>query len=418
MRIGVELRHVVPQECGGIVVLLQHALSTVFERHPGVEVELYCRAASRRMFSDQFPQVVIHELPENDEGYFGDLDHLAAHRRIDVLLRSYPYDAPLRFPLDRQLVLIPDLQHERHPEFFDPKTLRIRRESFAKALSGAAALATLSEFTRQTIREHPATRTEDVFLVPPALPHTSLSSEPLSERERERLPSGPYFLFPANLWPHKNHRRTLAAFARVQGRSPEPVQLVLTGHPDGWETLKGDFAGLPVRHLGYVERPMLDALMRGATALLFFSIYEGFGIPLLEAFHAGCPVLCSNTTSLPEVGGDAVLSCDPTDIEAMADLMLKILAEPDTRTRLIACGRGRVKAYSWVKSGDELVAACRRVAAKAAPWSPEPALLESRCAQQPLIYRALRALLNPRSVAWPALRSRMRRARGALTRRG
>ena len=110
---------------------------------------------------------------------------------------------------------------------------------------------------------------------------------------------------------------------------------------------------------------MLRKLLEGARALVFFSLYEGFGIPLLEAFDAGTPVLCSNTTSLPEVGRDAVLACDPTDVEAMSELMARIIAEPNLRQDLVRRGKQRLKAYSWEESADNLMAACERVGQRA-----------------------------------------------------
>jgi glycosyltransferase involved in cell wall biosynthesis len=117
-----------------------------------------------------------------------------------------------------------------------------------------------------------------------------------------------------------------------------------------------------VRHLGHVRTALLQELLERTRALLFFSLFEGFGMPLLEAFAAGTPVLCSNTTSLPEIGGDAVLSCDPLDIGAQAHLMARILDEPTTRTSLVERGYRRLTAYSWEESARQLHEACRRVA--------------------------------------------------------
>src|SRR5262249_39666835 len=156
-----------------------------------------------------------------------------------------------------------------------------------------------------------------------------------------------FFIYPANLWPHKNHRRVLQAFERCLRGVGRPVELVFTGHPRGWEELARDFPALPIRHLGFVRRGFLQILLARARAPLFFSLFEGFGMPLLEAFAAGPPVACSNTTSLPEVGGDAVLTCDPTDPAAMSDLMGRVLADQPLRDRLTARGRERLALYSW-----------------------------------------------------------------------
>jgi glycosyltransferase involved in cell wall biosynthesis len=101
-----------------------------------------------------------------------------------------------------------------------------------------------------------------------------------------------YFLFPANLWKHKNHRRALEAFALFRERKSRNTMLVLTGHGAGWPELVHAFPGLPVRHLGYVRPEFLRVLYERATALVFFSLYEGFGMPLLEAFDAATLPAC------------------------------------------------------------------------------------------------------------------------------
>jgi glycosyltransferase involved in cell wall biosynthesis len=124
-----------------------------------------------------------------------------------------------------------------------------------------------------------------------------------------------------------------------------------------------------------VRRELLQVLLSRARALLFFSLFEGFGMPLLEAFDAGTPVLCSNTTSLPEVGGDAVLTCDPTDVAAMSGLMGRILEEDGLRDRLTAAGRDRLPLYDWSASARNLIEACGRVAADAPPLRAPAVLL-------------------------------------------
>src|SRR5262249_19111476 len=153
--------------------------------------------------------------------------------------------------------------------------------------------------------------------------------------------------YPANLWPHKNHRRVVEAFARFLRQTGLDYELILTGHREGWRRLRAECTGLPVRHLGFVSSAMLKRLYAGARALVFFSLFEGFGMPLLEAFAAGTPVLCSNTTSLPEVGGDAVLSCDPTDVAAMTDLMARIAGDDGLGRELAMRGRHRLQRFSW-----------------------------------------------------------------------
>ncbi len=141
-----------------------------------------------------------------------------------------------------------------------------------------------------------------------------------------------FFLYPAITYAHKNHCFLLEAFARVVGRHPE-ARLVLTGGSGkGEELVRGTIRELGLeRHvlrLGRIPRPHVDALYHEATALVFPSRFEGFGIPLLEAMSRGCPVLAADATSLPEVGGDACLLLPLGDAEAWSSAMCRSHREP------------------------------------------------------------------------------------------
>ena len=270
--------------------------------------------------------------------------------------------ASLSFPLQRQIFLIPDVQHERFPEFFKPDVLKQRQQAFNQALAWGGAIGTISEFARQEILDLPVTRCKDVFLMSPALQTNQiLQADELTPEEVSLLPQTDYFYFPANLWPHKNHIATLKAFERMLQKVTLPVEFILTGHPNGWESLKSQFANVPVRHLGFVRPQFVQYLLKNAKALVDFSLYEGFGMPLLEAFSAGTPVICSNTTALQEVGGEAVLACTPDDIEAMSNLMARVLLEPQLTETLVDRGKQRLKLYSWEKSAAALNQSFQRV---------------------------------------------------------
>jgi hypothetical protein len=159
MRIGVDLGPVVPGECGGIVPLLQGVLQDLFADHPGHEFVLFGHDANAGLFPVLPPWVERLVLPRRR--FYSRLDREAARRNLDVLFRSYPLDAPLALPAARQVVLVPDLQHEFFPEFFTPEILRQRAAAFNKVLGEAGAVGTLSEHARQTIRTHPCCRCSD-----------------------------------------------------------------------------------------------------------------------------------------------------------------------------------------------------------------------------------------------------------------
>lgn len=361
MRIGIEMRQVALGTAGGISLLLKGVLENLFQRHPEHDYTVFCTVFNRGLLDNLPTQVEVLTLPA--QFYLTEVDRMARDRDLDVLFRAYPVEHRLDFPLKKQIFLIPDIQHEYFPEFFQADILRSRRVAFTLALAAAGAIGTISEFARQTIRDQECTHCRDIFLMGPALQedHRQASQEDVPPAELALIPEGDYFLFPANLWPHKNHRRVLQAFAQFLKDTNRPANFVFTGHPDGWAELQAEFPGLPVRHLGFVRAPLLRLLLKRACALSFFSLYEGFGMPLLEAFDVGTPVMCSNNTSLPEVGGDAVLSCDPTDVGAMAALMARMTQHDGLRSELIARGKKRLNLFTWEQSAENLLAACERV---------------------------------------------------------
>jgi glycosyltransferase involved in cell wall biosynthesis len=158
--------------------------------------------------------------------------------------------------------------------------------------------------------------------------------------------SGPreeFILYPARRWPHKNHERLFAAFALVRSRRPD-LRLVLTGG--------GDFSDVPpgVEARGHVPTGEVDDLMRRASALVFPSLYEGFGLPPLEAMACGCPVACSSAGSLPEVVGDAARLFDPLEPEAIAEAVDEVLRDPAEWSRR---GLEHARRFSWGRTARE-----------------------------------------------------------------
>jgi len=148
---------------------------------------------------------------------------------------------------------------------------------------------------------------------------------------------GGFLLYPARPWTHKNHARLFEAFAQLRRERPD-LRLVLTG--------EGDFGTLPdgVEARGRVSRDELVDLYRSAAALVFPSLYEGFGLPVVEAMACGCPVACSNATSLPEVAGGAARLFDPRDVHEIAAAVDDVLAEPEP---WIKRGLERAKDFTW-----------------------------------------------------------------------
>lgn len=373
MKVGIDLRQLVLGASGGISQLVKGVCETAFRMYPEHQFFVFSTAFNRSVIDYAGKNIECFSLPV--KSYFKDLDRIALENEIDILFRAYPMEDNLRFPLNKQIVLIPDNQHETYPEFFSKEVIRTRRVAFSKALMYAGAIGTISEFAREALVNFPETRCKDIFLMEPALQEahaSSISLGDLDETERAAVPRQDYVIFPANIWKHKNHEKLLHAFRILVEKHGQDITLVLTGHRDGWEELARTCRDLNVIHLGFIRPEFLRYLLEHARALVFFSLYEGFGIPLLEAFDAGVPVVCSNTTSLPEVGGDAVLSCDPTDVHAMAAAMQRVLCDVELRAAMIRKGKTRLGHYSWERSARNFIEACQRVASNSASVKTSP----------------------------------------------
>jgi glycosyltransferase involved in cell wall biosynthesis len=181
-------------------------------------------------------------------------------------------------------------------------------------------------------------------------------------------------LMVSDISPRKNHLRLIQAFEQVQERSQTPSELIIAGYtrtvvPE-LEVLMQRVASRPrdskIKFAGYVSDSEILSLYEQADFFVYPSLYEGFGLPVLEAMACGCPVVASNVSSLPEVVGDAALLVDPFDVEKLTQAMLTLLENDDLKKEMSRKSIEQAKKFSWEKAGDELLAVCREVADKAA----------------------------------------------------
>ena len=187
----------------------------------------------------------------------------------------------------------------------------------------------------------------------------------ISTRARYHLPDR-YLLFVGTIEPRKNLTRLLAAFEQLLAEGLTDA-LVIVGKR-GWLTNDFDAAleRSPARHAvifpGFVPDADLPALYAGALALAMPSLYEGFGLPVLEAMACGTPVACSNNSSLPEIAGDAALLFDPADVDAISDALRRILGSSDLQSHLRDAGLRRANEFSWGRAARETLALYRSIA--------------------------------------------------------
>ena len=184
------------------------------------------------------------------------------------------------------------------------------------------------------------------------------------ELDSFEVPQTPYFFYAGTLSPRKNTRRLFEAFGKIKDDIPH--DLVLTG---GGQMLEVDHADIVekyqlqnrIKRMGRVSTEKLVELYNGATAFVFPSLYEGFGIPPLEAFACGCPVISSEVTSLSEVVGDAALTIDPLDVDQLAVAMKALATDEDKRQALIRAGRRQGALFSYRKCANEIIEVLERV---------------------------------------------------------
>jgi glycosyltransferase involved in cell wall biosynthesis len=252
---------------------------------------------------------------------------LRAHLR-DAQVVHYPLTLRLP-PAAPSVVTLHDVQHLDLPAMFPRAERAFRAVAWHRSARGADRVIVMSEFVRERAVERLGLDASRVRVVPLGLDHAQLAP---GGPERE-----PFVLYPARRWPHKNHERLFAAFALVRRERPE-LRLVLTGG--------GTFGALPdgVEARGHLAWPEVVSLMQRASALVFASLYEGFGLPPLEGMACGCPVASSDAAALPETTGDAARLFDPYDPRAIADALLDVLAEPEP---WVARGLSRAAGFSW-----------------------------------------------------------------------
>ena len=244
-------------------------------------------------------------------------------RKMDVFFCPFGALYPRPFPRPAAVTLL-DIQERFFPEFFSKQELKDRLWHFDASVAAADVVITISEFSRQALVEiigAPADKVRAIPLCPDRLPGGEV---------RPPLPGGwpeRFLFYPAQDWRHKNHERLLDALALLRSRG-RLLPCVFTGgwHQEGRVEQHIREAGLEeqVAVLGRVSREEIAWLYRHARLLLFPSLFEGFGIPVVEAMRSGLPVVCSGTTSLPEVGGDAAVYFDPEDTASMAEALSEL----------------------------------------------------------------------------------------------
>lgn len=382
-RVAVDLTPVLPGgDNGGAKVFAIALVRALGEAHPGTRFTLLTQAASHdelavldapnvtrlqvlgsagsqgRAGAASVASRVLAHMPAFARRRAGDLAYAVNARlkrrragllaRIGADLLFCPFTAPTFREAGVPVVAtLYDCQFADYPQFFAPEDVAHRARALREAGTHADAVAAISSFSRDRAVVLGFVDAQRTHVVPLRVGARPIAAEAPPAELRNR----PYLLYPANYWRHKNHEMLLTAFAMARRSGLGDVALVLTGAPGARETaLRAAVAAMGladhVTFAGFVPDAEFAGLLAGARAVVFPSLYEGFGMPVIEAMAAGVPVACANVTALPEVAGDAALTFDPRRAEAIASAMVTIANDEPLRTDLVARGRDRAAAFA------------------------------------------------------------------------
>jgi glycosyltransferase involved in cell wall biosynthesis len=256
---------------------------------------------------------------------------------------------PPKGPSQRSVVTVHDLSFLQHPELFPWKWRVMYRAGLERAIRSADALIAISRHTAEDLARRRRVDPGKIHVVPLAasVPATDTEVDAVLTRLKVRQP---YVLHVGTLEPRKNLVRLVRAYRRLV-RAGAPHALVLAG-PMGWhpQALLREIAVNGPGDIiltGPLPPGELDAVYRGAAAFAYPSVYEGFGLPVLEAMARGIPCVVSSTSSLPEVAGEAAVPVDPRSVVGLADALDRVLTDPDLAERLRIAGLARAARYSW-----------------------------------------------------------------------
>jgi glycosyltransferase involved in cell wall biosynthesis len=322
------------------------------------------------LFCNRADEATLRDLAQNfvpvvDESrHYRFREHVSIPRKLRRLgadlLHSPHYVLPILCDR-RSVVTIHDCIHLLFPEYLPSRfALLYAKEMMRSAIRRSDLVLTVSEASRRDILHfHPHADPDRIEVVPNAIDEGILADpgDEEMERVRERYQiRGRFVLYAGNVKPHKNIERLIAAFGHVRQRpGHEDLKLLIIGEETNrYQSLRRSMetAGVraDVRFFGFVPQTTLAALYRMASVFAFPSLYEGFGLPPLEAMACGTPVVTSRISSLPEVVGDAAVLVDPYREEDIADGLCRVLDDDALRADLVRRGQARVQQFSWDRS--------------------------------------------------------------------
>lgn len=376
MRVGVNSRLLLKDKLEGIGYFTLKNLERLTKNHPECEFVLFFDRPYDKdfVFADNVKAVVI-PFPTRHPMLW----HIYFEILLPIYLRFYKIDVffstegyipcwgktpklctihDINFEHDK--TYIGNRVYQRYMEYFTPK--------FAKS---AKKVLTVSEFSKQDLIKTYGIEENKIFVVESsANEEFKTYSEEENIKTRERYSNScPYFYFVGSLHKRKNLTNLFKAFDSFKSKTKSDVKLLIVGNKKWWKgEIEDTFNAMEYQNeVVFTGRIPLEEVNRIASAslsLVFVSFFEGFGLPLLEAYRSSTAVITSNTSSMPEVAGQGALYANPYNVESICEVMIEIYKNPSLREDLIKKGQEQAKKYSWDKTAELVWKAIEQVAKK------------------------------------------------------
>ncbi|MEI6433422.1 MAG: glycosyltransferase family 1 protein [Bacteroidota bacterium] len=365
MNIAVNTRLLINNKLEGIGWFTYESLKLITTQHPEHRFYfIFDRDYDPQfIFSDNITPIIQYPQARHPILYFTwfemALPKLFEKIKPDLFLSPDGF-LSLKTPV-KSLTVFHDLNFEHYPQDIPYWTRRYYRRYFPKYAAKAIRIATVSEFSKSDIVKQYHVSPDKIDVV---YDGANDAYQPIKKVNREKIRaiySGghPYFVFIGSLHPRKNLVNLFRAFDLFKKSNPSEVKLLIVGARKWWTTeIDSAFNRMvfsdDVIFTGRLNIDELKGVLGSALALTYVSYFEGFGIPIIEAFRAEVPVITSNVTSMPEVAGDAALFINPFDPESIAEALYKAYQYESLREDLIIRGRRRKSLFSWQQTADRL----------------------------------------------------------------
>ena len=365
MKIAVNTRLLIKDKLEGIGWFSFETLKRITQKHPEHEfLFLFDRPYDKSfIFSDNVKPIVLSPQARHPILFYiyfeFSVTRILKKEKVDLFLSPDGFlSLKTKVP---QLPVMHDLNFEHYPKALPASITKYYRKNFPLFAKKAVRIATVSEYSKKDI--------ENTYGIDPSkidVVYNGVNGEfnpvPVAEQEniRQRLTNGkPYFVFVGSLHPRKNIIRLLQAYEDFKKNSGKDVSMVIVGEAM-WNNkdVEAQIASMTYKKdvitTGRLEPSDLAKTIGSALAMTFVPLFEGFGIPALEAMKCGVPLIASNRTSLPEVVGKAAVLVNPESIEEITGAMLSVAQIEEVRTKMITLGLEQAKKFSWDRSADLL----------------------------------------------------------------